>query len=448
MLSPFPTRFVWFLADDGLESIHTGEMRPPSLVKLMQQSGGKPFAIPMIDRYIVFVADRKQAEQLEHESPYNLSMEEALHELAFTEPILSNHKISPERNGSVGIGVLKRKLRSHIPVMSEAFQARVEEAVALEMKSSDTSRPSGQPEVYENMMRFFWDCARAFPVLNFTPTFLLPDPKPVRCHALPSSRPITLTIIMTQAHMVQWTAEATRIRDAADVARMALGLVFASAFQVPMVSIVPATCGLLTLMKVAPMLQLAQSSLYRICMHPEYFDQLRAEACGSRGLSFDNNNREMPYMDSFIKESARLGPGPILSVPRKVMSRYTSPDNVIVPTGNWVAVPQLPLMRDPKIWPGGGNFDGFRFVQDGQSSSRLTHPSLEFPFWGSIRHACPARFYVSVVVKMVLAHLLVDYEFRLEDPSVRPFFSFGKARLPNPFMSMLVRKRATAENSR
>lgn len=37
--------------------------------------------------------------------------------------------------------------------------------------------------------------------------------------------------------MVQWTAEAARIRDAADVAKMALGLVFASAFQVPIVGV-------------------------------------------------------------------------------------------------------------------------------------------------------------------------------------------------------------------
>ncbi|KAL8853060.1 MAG: hypothetical protein Q9221_002090 [Calogaya cf. arnoldii] len=90
--------------------------------------------------------------------------------------------------------------------------------------------------------------------------------------------------------MIQWTVEATRIREATEVAKMALGLVFASAFQVPI---------------------LTQSSLYRICTHPEYLDKLRAEACESQGLRFDNNNREMPYLDSFVKESARLGPGPI-----------------------------------------------------------------------------------------------------------------------------------------
>ncbi|KAI4276196.1 MAG: hypothetical protein LQ337_002663 [Flavoplaca oasis] len=254
-----------------------------------------------------------------------------------------------------------------------------------------------------------------------------------------------------QPNMMQWTVEATRIREAADVAKMALGLVFASAFQVPI---------------------LAQSSLYRICTHPDSLDKLREEACESQGLRFENNNREMPYLDSFIKESARLGPGPIrkcfhakvlrievlllskaaesiVSVPRKVMSRYTSPEGVIVPAGNWIAVPQLPLMRDAGIWPNGGAFDGFRFVQrDDQSISRLTHPSLEFPFWGSIRHACPARFYVSTVVKMVLSHLLVAYEFKLENPTAKPVYSFGKARLPSPFMTLLVRKRVLPDEKR
>ena len=59
----------------------------------------------------------------------------------------------------------------------------------------------------------------------------------------------------------------------------------------------------------------------------------------------------------------------------------------------------------------------------------------------------PARFYVSVITKMVLTHLLVEYEFKLEDPMARPCFSFGKARLPNPFMTLLVRKRVPEESA-
>ncbi len=53
----------------------------------------------------------------------------------------------------------------------------------------------------------------------------------------------------------------------------------------------------------------------------------------------------------------------------------------------------------------------------------------------------PARFYVSVVMKMILSHLIVEYEFKLADPTARPFMTFCKTRLPSPFMSILVRKR-------
>ena len=53
----------------------------------------------------------------------------------------------------------------------------------------------------------------------------------------------------------------------------------------------------------------------------------------------------------------------------------------------------------------------------------------------------PARFYVSVIMKQILSHLILDYEFKLADPSARPFLTFGKMRLPSPFMTMLVRRR-------
>ena len=78
-----------------------------------------------------------------------------------------------------------------------------------------------------------------------------------------------------------------------------------------------------------------------------------------------------------------------VTAPRKVMVPYTSPEGYSVPTGNWLAVPQISLMRDEKLWPRASSFEAFRFVdeKDGTSESRLTHPSHEFPFWGSIKHA-------------------------------------------------------------
>lgn len=47
-------------------------------------------------------------------------------------------------------------------------------------------------------------------------------------------------------------------------------------------------------------------------------------------------------------------------------------------------------------------------------------------------------------MKMILSHLIVDYEFKLADPTARPFLTFGKTRLPSPYMTILVRKRVVS----
>ena len=57
--------------------------------------------------------------------------------------------------------------------------------------------------------------------------------------------------------------------------------------------------------------QIAQFCIYRFCQHLKYHERLRAEALECKDMSFSSLNQEMPYLDSFIKETARLSPGPI-----------------------------------------------------------------------------------------------------------------------------------------
>lgn len=51
-------------------------------------------------------------------------------------------------------------------------------------------------------------------------------------------------------------------------------------------------------------------------------------------------------------------------------------------------------------------------------------------------------------MKQILSHLILDYEFKLADPTARPFLTFGKMRLPSPFMTMLVRRRRVGKSER
>jgi hypothetical protein len=307
-------------------------------------------------------------------------------------------------------------------------------------------------KVYDDVMAFFWSCAKAFPIVNLMPQFSMPLISPLAM-GFGLTRKIVYDLILgmtgksvdgsatDKMHITHWVAEMTRLSDVAEIARITLGLLFASAFQVPMI---------------------AQFVIYRLCMHPEYVDKLREEAKNFDDGVFDNKNEDMPYLDSFIKETSRLSPGPILSAPRAVMHDYTTSSGAHIPSGNWLAIPQIALMRDERIWSGGSDFQPFRFVTSSPNSSnpsdtnsetavsesRWTHPSYEYPFWGSIRHACPARFYVSVVMKMILSHLIREYEFKLKDEGARPCLTFGKVRLPSPFMGLMVRRRVLNGDSR
>ncbi|KAL6714316.1 hypothetical protein ACLMJK_007739 [Lecanora helva] len=377
----------------------------------------------MTDRWIVFVSSREQLQKLQHESDSVLSSEDALHELAFTDSILGRHQVPPEHKGPqseafrVTVGVTKNNLRSNVSAMSGAFQKRITEAVALEIAPRDVHEQgrgewrevrlmpallriftrvnllaffdedqANRREVYNDVISFFWSCARAFPVLELTPDFLIPLVKNmamgwgvtrrkiydflvyVTNQVLANRKSSEFKKPQANGHITQWIAEMTRLRDTAAIAKISLGLLFASAFQVPVI---------------------AQFCIYNICKHPQYLERLRLEASKYRGVAFGSLNQEMPYLDSFVKETARLSPGPIVSAPRKTMTSYTTPNGHHIPAGNWVAIPQASLMRDENIWPRASHFEGFRFVNEekGTSESRFTHPSYEFPFWGAIQHA-------------------------------------------------------------
>ena len=80
------------------------------------------------------------------------------------------------------------------------------------------------------------------------------------------------------------------------------------------------------------------------------------------------------------------------------MHSFTFSDGTYVPAGNCICVPQQALMLDHANYSDPSEFQGFRYVnrkpsedeaggEEWQSTSRLTHPSAQFPFWGSVARA-------------------------------------------------------------
>ncbi len=117
----------------------------------------------------------------------------------------------------------------------------------------------------------------------------------------------------------------------------------------------------------------------------------------------------MPLLDSFLRETARLNPldasqflpshsssqwrsnpSPV-SVQRKALKPFTFQDGSHVPAGNILCVPQAAVMRDEKFYHNPTEFNGFRFVTSEEGITRslpkFTDVSTSYPLWGASKKA-------------------------------------------------------------
>ena len=53
----------------------------------------------------------------------------------------------------------------------------------------------------------------------------------------------------------------------------------------------------------------------------------------------------------------------------------------------------------------------------------------------------PARFYVSMVVKIILVHFIKHYDIKLANDDAQPLFSFGINLVTHPSLTFLIRER-------
>ncbi|KAM0802496.1 cytochrome P450 [Usnea florida] len=185
--------------------------------------------------------------------------------------------------------------------------------------------------------------------------------------------------------------------------------------------------------------------LYDLCDHPEYIVPLREEL---ERTHLDDSSawqpENMPRLDSFLKESARLNPSDAISIRRKVLAPYTFSDGTHFTEGSWACVPQRSLMRDVKNYPSASSFQGFRFMPSSGSpcGSKFTDTGPKFPFWGAGKRVCPGRFYASVALKIMVAHVLLDFDFRLLSPEASRTFSWRSAIIPRSSTVLQMRRRS------
>ena len=133
------------------------------------------------------------------------------------------------------------------------------------------------------------------------------------------------------------------------------------------------------------------------------------------------------------------------------MKTFAFSDGSQIPVGNWACVPQKAMMRDPQIYVEPDTFNGFRFVSTGNdnnegkfecsSSTSFTKADAEFPFWGLGSHTCPGRFYASAAIKLLMAHVLLNYDVKFANEQQKRTFSWRTAIVPVSTVAILFRKR-------
>ncbi|KAF7347453.1 hypothetical protein MVEN_01501300 [Mycena venus] len=111
-----------------------------------------------------------------------------------------------------------------------------------------------------------------------------------------------------------------------------------------------------------------------------------------------------------------------LSKMRKLDStlRECSKTERLSPPGYNIAVPLKCLHFDPGVYPEPEKFDCFRFsklreMEESDVKYGFTTVEKNFAPFGLGRHACPGRFFASMELKIILSHMLLNYDISLPD---------------------------------
>ncbi|KAF9527773.1 cytochrome P450 [Crepidotus variabilis] len=202
--------------------------------------------------------------------------------------------------------------------------------------------------------------------------------------------------------------------------------------------------------------------LYYLSANPKYASLMRKEVEASVSKEGWNKSSvdKMHRLDSFIKESLRLNCVNSVSSVRKVLTDLRLSDGTVLPFGSVLCLPSSSQHLSSDIYGSNSTtFDGFRFsrLQEQHYADyephdpgtnialpryQLATSSSSYLTWGYGRHACPGRFYASMVMKLVLAMILVEFDIRFLE-GVRPddVVCNGARRMPGKEVKILIRRR-------
>lgn len=189
-------------------------------------------------------------------------------------------------------------------------------------------------------------------------------------------------------------------------------------------------------------------ALYDLATKPEYIQPMREEIealIENQGWT-KNTVTKMYKVDSFLRESQRFDGMAVVSLGRKVLKDFTLSDGTCIPAGSSLSANSWSVHHDEAHYANAHVFDGFRFVREGGLKQPLMAiPTLDYMAFGHGRPTCPGRFFAVTELKSMLAHVILNYDVRLENGGPRPANMFIESSVvPDRNGRVMFRRRKAA----
>ncbi|KAM5451861.1 hypothetical protein MaudCBS49596_003689 [Microsporum audouinii] len=192
-------------------------------------------------------------------------------------------------------------------------------------------------------------------------------------------------------------------------------------------------------------------ALFHLAAAPEYMDPLREEVAAvlaeEGNITSKNAMMKLRKLDSFLRETQRLNPSSFVGMERKVLVTTTLSDGTVLPAGSTFGFNSFQINYDPQLWENPEKFDGFRFErlrasEGNEHKYQATSIGLESLSFGLGTHACPGRFFAINEIKILLAHLIMNYDWAFPEGRGRPEnITLISALLIDPNSEVLCRRR-------
>ncbi|KAH6627320.1 cytochrome P450 [Chaetomium tenue] len=190
--------------------------------------------------------------------------------------------------------------------------------------------------------------------------------------------------------------------------------------------------------------------LSELVIRPALIEELRAEVSHNMvdGRLPRTSLGELKKLDSVMRESSRVNPFGYLTLFRRLKQPVQLSVGPRLPAGSLICVDAYHIGISKALWRDPHTFDPMRFLklrkQPGQEDMhQFTSLGADSPGWGDGLQACPGRAFAGNTLKIVLSHLLMNYDIKLPPGAQKPKrFSMPNGSLaPDMKAHVLFRKR-------